>query len=352
MEEVEEGVLQICSHCQTRQATARCGHGCLNVLYCSQNCANLDYKVHQYKCVGAASAPIVWFEKTNFYRASVKKMQSLWYTDHLAWWAIQSYMSASNINTLLYELKSDWSQIDKKLGQIMHKIPFLRGLDPNGTSGKFQPYFSFIMIWNKAKNYYWSGGYMVQTEQDLLSVYPGLRPYFAMSNARFTWEWLYRMQMTILSMPRFRSDLRVWRGYKVLNIPNTLTLDIDQLKVKQRIINWSFLSVALDLGVSAGFLPGGNPNETKCCMLRITIPPGSSPIFLVSGNENDPNYNQSSLVTYGQTEIILAAGVILEITKKSRPKKFIVRGGSTIWSKMADARVVGYAKIKYFPRPK
>lgn len=300
-----------------------------------------------------------WLTQTRFYKASIAKMRDLLYHDPLAWWGFQIYQQNSYFNTILFRVKADWTKFNNRFDDVGYQWDEIsKFLTPANPYGKFATFFASTLFstwrWQESasqRGFAFPGGVKrINSPNELIQTFPQLVPYFKMSNARFTWEILYKMQQTILSMPRIRSEVYVWRGYAPLNLPNTLTLDISRLKVKQRITTWAFLSVAIDPVISALFVHP-TPSTLNCCMLRITIPPGH-PVFLLSGNKAHPEYQKYSLVLRDATEILLPAGVIVEITKKSRPRRFKNQDGSEFISKMADAKVVGYANINYFPKPK
>jgi len=356
----------VCDYCHENPAINHCGGKCGATMYCSQECAIQHFdKGHRFECPEEISKIIVDmnprpdFEKRGFYKASVKKMKQLYADDIFGWFAIQIYMHSPFINKLLFANNGDWSKFNNRFDDIyMSHARIKRRFDPRKPYDKFNTFFAdMLFMWQREYRIVALGaarGKFIMNEKDLLTAYPKLKPYFKMTNARFAYQFALHIQMAITSIPKTVSNLYTWRGYTVLNIPNTLTVDIDSLYIGQQIVTWGFISVSVTPEVSAGFLkPQIYQGVPTCCLLRVLIPRNNN-VFLISGATKDTNYSSTALVTHGQAEILLPAGTILQVTSKN-PPTYATRDFSTtkIYTKWADVMVVGISSsLKTKPGPK
>lgn len=356
----------VCDYCRIQTATAHCGGLCGTALYCGLECASKDYESgHKDECARAIGKIIIdpsrsaFLENRGFYKASVQRMKNLYNNDIFGWFVFQIYMHSPFINSILFNSNGDWTKFNNRFDDIYKTHARIsRRLSKNNLYDKFNTFFAdMLYTWqveSRKARLGASKGKIITTQSQLLDAYPGLKPYFRLSNARFTYEFATKMQRIINSIPKTLNQVTVWRGYSVLNIPNTLTVDVDALRVGQRITTWGFMSVAIDSKISAGFLKEKTGGQPTCCLLRILVPKNNR-VFLISGAENDQNFAESALVTHGQTEIILPAGTIVQITGKQNPvvvERSYHPGQPLIYTKWVDAIVVGQAPIRMTPVPK
>ena len=349
----------LCDNCNVKPATTACGGLCGSTFYCGQECASLHYiGGHHEECSVLISKIIIdmsrpEFERRGFYKASVRKMESIYKNDIFGWFAIQIYMHSPFINKILFAVKGDWTKFNNKFEDIYKShARIAKYAVQSNPYDKFRTFFlDMLVVWQSgARRLGASKGKKILSQQELLAAYPKLTPYFKMSNAQFTFAFASHIQHAITSIPKTSLHLYVWRGYSVLNIPDTLTIDIDRLQVGQQFTTWGFTSVAIDSRVSAAFLKE-NPSPS-CCLLRVLIPKNNN-VFLISGEADDPNYSDSAFVTHGQTEILLAAGTIVQVIQKQTPI-MVPRGMNKkhqlkpLYTKWADVVVVGRKKIKTF----
>ena len=355
----------MCDLCKTKPALSHCGGLCGIAMYCSQECATQHFNEgHRIECPEKISKIIVEmggssFERRGFYKASIKKMKDLYKNDIFGWFAIQIYMHSPFINKLLFATNGDWSKFNNRFDDIYKSHARIkRRTNPANPYDKFNTFFADTLhMWQfefRKVILGDAGGKYIRTQKDLLSAYPKLKPYFKMSNARFAYQFALHIQKAITSIPKSVTPLYAYRGYTVLNIPNTLTIDVDSMYIGQRIVTWGFTSISVTSEVSAGFLKQQvYVNQPTCCLLRVLIPANHN-IFLISGTTKDRKYSSTALVTHGQAEILLPAGTILQVTHKQQPMS-VMRDFSTIpiYTKWADVMVVGISPaLRTKPGPK
>jgi hypothetical protein len=352
----------LCGNCNTTPAQFACGNLCGSTFYCGKECAEAHYVLggHKEQCPINISKIIVDldradFEKRGFYTASVRQMKRLYKKDIFGWFAFQIFMHSPFINSILFSVNGDWTTFNNKFNDIFQSHARVkRRINPAKPYDKFDTFFADTLDqWQTQRRKVRldaAKGSVISTEAQLLAAYPGLRPYFKMSNARFTFEFAKHIQTAITSIPKTKQPTYVWRGYSVLNIPGTLTIDIDSLKIGQQFTTWGFMSVAIDSRISAAFLKPRNDGYPTCCMLRVLVPPNNH-LFLISGESDDQNYDENTLVTHGQTEILLPAGTVVQVTSINTPQPLAAAYNKKnpmppVYTKWADVMVVGQKPIK------
>lgn len=106
-------------------------------------------------------------------------------------------------------------------------------------------------------------------------------------------------------------EIRGFRGYAPIGLPNTLTLRPSQMQVGQEITNWGFMSISLDYRVSTLFV--GKKTNPGCCFLDISVP-SNFPAFLVSSDSSDRNFPED-LTPWKQLEILMPVGCVFRVMK-------------------------------------
>lgn len=152
----------------------------------------------------------------------------------------------------------------------------------------------------------------VTTKKALLQEFPQMRaPLKMKSKAAFTRLYIKTLEKLIFRIPRTPKgrNIRGFRGYTPIGLPNTLTLRPSQMRIGQEITNWGFMSVSLDYRVSTLFV--GRKTQPACCFLDVTIPPGFS-AFLISSDSSDRDF-PNDLTPWKQLEILLPVGCVFRV---------------------------------------
>jgi 8-oxo-dGTP pyrophosphatase MutT (NUDIX family) len=293
------------------------------------------------------------FHKRGFYLYSKKRLAYLRSHDIFTWLCLQSYMTSSLINPILFRVNGDWrlTSFDNQFSNIAAGIK----LTPNSGGNPYDAFDVFFapMLYQakyiglplrSAKR----GGAPITTRQEFFTEFPSLYDWIVKPSPReFTRSYIQAIQRTILSVPPLRSPIgRSYRGYKPLNADNSLVMDITKMRVGQEFINWGFMSMSLDSSISAAF--SGAASGGTCCMLEITIPAGVS-VFMISSDAKDITFAER-LTPYTQLEILMPAGTVLKITRlPQQPRAFKnYLNGNTVMSRVAEAIILPRrAKIKF-----
>lgn len=281
------------------------------------------------------------FKSRGFYKASKAKLAQLRKQDMWTWLCIQSYVTMSLVNPILHQVKGDWSKFDQTFFGIPRTVKHIKNpLDI--FSVWFEPALvQGARIGRPLKDP--AGKTVITTKEQLFRYYPMLRAKIDMADkAAFMRAYVNAIQRALVGGPKLTVPITSYRGYTPINLPNTLTLDIDRLHVGQVITNWSFMSVSLNSATSASFVRPGS----SCCML-VVIVPKDFPAFMVTSHRGDTSF-PVGIVPFEQSEVLLPAGVQVRVEKKyptvTMPKEGPPKG--TITVRMAQVRVIGMAKIK------
>lgn len=276
-----------------------------------------------------------------FYKASKKQMQYLRKNDFFTWLCIHSYMMSPIINVMLFEVNGDWTNFNQTFSNVVEtRYRIKKYSDPDDPYNIFNTFFKGLLIEGAAKGKFLtdkSRKRKITTFDDLVRYYPETLPYLTMQNkAQFVLEYAIRMTNAILSVPPLTNSLQSFRGYTPLNIPGTLTLDVDSYEIGDEIVNWGIMSLSLDRAVSAMF---GDVTQA-CCMLKIIIPSGTS-VLMIQSDPDDPSFPKSLAPFDPESEVLVSPGTILRIVKNTGVKTYIDMKGSTVNLKTAYAEIVG-----------
>jgi hypothetical protein len=351
-----------CGACGNDQSVATtCGHGCMLVFYCGQECADNHYDVHSTQClgavVGAVTAESTAYQRMPFYAAS----KALWKqlrgsADIFTWLCLQSFMTTPIINDMIFAQGTkgnagNWFAFDNRFADVYKSKARVRAVvNPTHPYTIFETFFKTMLL-DAATNKRpltapQNRRAVITTQKSLLKYYPQLQPYFEMKNSDFTRAYARAIQNAIMSIPTGvprQKTVFGFRGYTPLNIPYTWSLNVDRLVLGRTITNWSFMSISLDKRISAGF----TDTAVGCCMMKVRIP-HDFPVFLLSSDAGDVNYNRASIVAWPpQQEILLPAGVRLKVTKLPGKRKYTASDGKTVVvTNVVEVLVVGLAEIK------
>jgi len=267
----------------------------------------------------SASLPLN-FRNRGFYRYSKRKLAHLRATDRFTWFCLQSYTTTSTVNPVMYRVENNWQSgafDDRFFGVGRNIRP-----TPNGGGNPYDAFDVFFAPMLYQANGIGralrapSTGAPILTRGDFFAHFPEVRPLIeGVRPGEFVRHYIIAIQRAILSVPPLKTPIDPsFRGYKPLNVPNSLALDIDRMHVGQEITSWSFMSISLDSRVSVEF--SGATTAAQCCMLELKIPAGVC-AFMISSDPTDTNFAER-LTPYTQLEILLPAGTIVRITGKSR----------------------------------
>lgn len=282
------------------------------------------------------------FRRRGFYKQSKLLLETLRETDMFNWLCLQSYMTTPVINSLLFRVNGDWTKFDQTFGDVINTHYRVKKYsDPKDPYNIYNTFFKAMIVESAKVNKFLldsTGGGVIESKEDLLRHYPDVKTFIEMEDkAKFTLEYALAIQSAILSIPKLINPIQSYRGYTPLNIPDTLTLDVENLEVGQEITNWGFMSVSLDSRVSAAFLKPA----LKCCMLKIKIP-ANMPAFLIQSDPSDPVFPESLAPFEGEQEILMPAGTVVRIIKKTGLKDYMRADGSKISIRTAYAEAIGY----------
>jgi hypothetical protein len=238
-------------------------------------------------------------------------------------------------------VNDDWTSFDQKFGSVIktHKR-VIKYANPKDPYNIFNTFFKAMFVESAEVGkflYDPSGKHKIFDEKTLIRYYPEMKPFLDMKdNAEFTLAYVSAIQEIILSVPRLINSVETFRGYTPLGIPDTLTLDIDDLKNGQKITTWGFMSVSLSSEIAADFLD----NSSRCCMLKVIIP-SHMVAFLIQSNSRDKKYPMNLSPFHGEEEILLPAGTVVQVTKKKGLHAYKNGKGKIITTKTARVTVVG-----------
>lgn len=276
-----------------------------------------------------------------FYKASKLKLLKLREKDFFTWLSIHSYMMSPIINVILFEANGDWTKFDQTFSNVVEsRIRIKKYSDSKDPYNIFNTWYKGLLIEGAAAGKYLkdrSGKHQVVTYEELVTYYPEMKPYLTLKNkAKFTFLYAQALQNAILSIPRLLNTLQTYRGYSPLNIPGTLTLDVDNYEIGQEITTWGFMSISLNKDVSAMFADA----KQGCCMLKIILPP-ETPAFLIQSDPSDPSFPKSLAPFDDEEELLLPVGIVLKIVRKPGQKEYVTRDGKSVFLKTAYAVVTG-----------
>tara|TARA_R110002072_G_scaffold45565_5_gene126889 strand:- start:86440 stop:87744 length:1305 start_codon:yes stop_codon:yes gene_type:complete len=276
-----------------------------------------------------------------FYKASKNQLEMLRANDFFTWLSIHSYMMSPIINIMLFEVNGDWTKFNQTFSDVVKTRYRIRKYsNERSPYNIFNTFYKGLLIEGGENGKYLgdrSGEHIVESYNDLVKYYPEMKPYLTMRDkAEFTLAYAISLNNAILSIPRLLNSLDTYRGYTPLNIPDTLTLNVDDMNIGQEITNWGFMSISLNKGLSAMFADA----KQSCCMLKVILPP-DTPAFLIQSSVDDPNFPKSLAPFDDEEELLLPVGIVLRITKKPGMKSYTTRDGKSIQLKTAHATVVG-----------
>lgn len=368
----------ICDYCGIPNPVVHCAQ-CKSALYCNEHCA-LDHwnLIHNEKCltvpndvlitscndaewlrdvtldIGALNLPNqppakdISFRKRGFYKASVKKMNNLFKEDLFAWLCIMSFKTSPVINYILFQVNGDLTKLD----QTFNGVVAAKARVASATKYEKDRYSIFATFFkNMLKQALEIGRPLrhsktrkvILKKRDFLSAFPSLRRLLSMRDkAEFVRIYVYTLQKTIYSIPKLKKRINAWRGYKPLNIANSMSLDVRKMRIGQEITNWAFMSVSLDSRVSTLFLD----HKKTCCMVTIIIPPGI-PAFLISGDSGDPLFPKDITPWY-QMEILLPVGCVFKVVELLPYKTLYetTNANEGLYSHTAVLMLTGIRKLK------
>ena len=334
-----------CDRCGSNGATCCCAQ-CKNVFYCNERCARShwtnvhanecmnvahDFENDQWECdnvqsnvdvvldIGALNLPNqppakdTSFRKRGFYKASVTKMKNLFRRDLFTWICIMSYKTSPIINHILFQVKGDLTKLDQRFNGVIEEKPGVaaavdKGEDPYSIFGTFFKTMldQAIELGRPLRNP--KTNQSISTEPQLYAAFPSLRKLLTMRDkAAFVRLYARVLQNAIFSIPKLTTKLSAWRGYRPLDIPDSMAMDIRNMSVGQEITNWAFMSVSLDSRVSTLFMD----QVKQCCMVSILIP-ASMHAFLISGDSGDDDYPKD-ITPWHQMEILLPVGCVFRL---------------------------------------
>ena len=342
-----------CSHCLTPNAPWICP--CHHAYYCNQKCQEADFETHQDMCVPihnelieavAESYPIVVpYKHRGFYKASIKLMNQLKSNDFFSYMCLLSYMVSPFVNFILFKVKGDFTKFNHtffdvhKTNDWVHQMVATEA-DPYSIFGTF-----FKLVLHEAKQrglpFRDRNGFEISTKSEFQLVYPVMKKYLNMKDRRaFLKIYISAIQNAIYSIPKLRAPLTAYRGWKPLNLYNTLAMDVSQMKVGQKITNWGFTSISLDLRISEFF----TDQQKQCCFAHITIPAGF-PSFLISSDVGDYNYPILD-VMFEQAEILLPIGCVFVVTHGVRYITIPTFENTTRTVRMINLKLIKIKKVK------
>lgn len=319
-----------CVYCKTGAPDVVCAD-CKCTAYCDAVCAELHWNAgHAEQCqrIGPwmlpAPARDTSYRQRGFYNSSVAKLKWMPYHDMFTWLCFQSYKTGPLINFILFKVNGDFSKLDHTFNGVYNSHYYRSRNGP--SSPGFDVFFSYTLHHAAEKGIPLLNPKTRQpvlTEQQLIQAFPSVaKPLSIRDPAAFVKHVVWSMQRAIMYNSSLSKPLVTWRGYTPLNLPGTLAVNISEMHIGQRIVNYAFTSVSLDDRVSAGYV---DHKRAKCCMARVTLMPGM-PAFLIDGDRGDPNF-PVDLMTYHQQEILLPVGTIFKVTKISNK----LRQFSTNW---------------------
>jgi len=278
--------------------------------------------------------------KRGFYKASMAVINHARQHDIFTWLCLQSYMTTPLINSILFAANGDWTSFDQKFGNVIktHKR-VSKYADPKDPYNIFNTFFKAMLVESAEVGkflYDRSGKHKISNEKTLRQYYPEMVPFLDMKDkADFTLAYISAIQEVILSVPRLINSVETFRGYTPLGIPDTLTLDIDDLTNGQKITTWGFMSVSLSSEIAADFLD----DSAQCCMLKVIIP-SHMVAFLIQSHSRDKKFPKNLSPFYGEEEILLPAGTVVQVTKKKGLRAYKNAKGNIITTKTAQVTVV------------
>lgn len=229
------------------------------------------------------------------YRSSQKILKDIQAFDRISFIYIMNYITGSTFNDpYMHTLKGNWrlENLDERM--IVKK-------NKNENRSDIDLYFDqYLQV-------YFDNVYLIKTKEDAVKQEPVLKTYLNLPIVDQYRHTLVSLQRLITSN-RTTREIVVYHGYGSKNIPNSLANNIEGYHLNEEIIHWSFLSTSFDPSISLGFA-GKN-----CCMMEITIPE-NFPALLIQSIAKDGDFlSGSGVVTMGQAEIVLPAGLIYKVT--------------------------------------
>ena len=278
--------------------------------------------------------------KRGFYKASRAVIQSARKSNIFAWLCLQSYMTSPLINSILFKVNGDWTAFDQKFGDVIktHKR-VMKYADSRDPYNIFNTFFKAMFVESAEVGkflYDPSGRHKVVDEKTLRQYYPEVEAWLDMKDkAEFALGYALAIENIILTVPRLINSVETFRGYTPLGIPDTLTLDIDDLKHGQKITTWGFMSVSLSSEIATDFLDAGQ----GCCMLKVIIP-SNMVAFLIQSHSRDKKFPMNLSPFHGEEEILLPAGTVIQVTKKKGSRAYKNGEGKIVTTKTARVTVV------------
>jgi hypothetical protein len=309
-----------------------------------ENDTKIEFVIDKFT-IGEDLEDPVEYRKRGYYKASKNTIENFRQNNIFSWLCLQSYMTTPVINAILFKLNGDWTKFDDTFGNVIEThLRVARYADKNDPYNIFNTFFKAMLIEsaNVGKFLYdRSGIYLIETEEDLISNYPEMKAFLSMDNESFTLAYIAAIQNAIMSVPKLSNPVFSFRGYTPLGIPNTLTLTIDDLEIGQEITTWGFMSVSLSPNVSATFLKA----EQKCCLLKVVIPENMY-AFLIQSGMDDKEFPRNLAPFEGEEEILLPAGTIVRVIKKTGIKEFSTMKNEIVETNTARVEVIGFESPK------
>ena len=135
-------------------------------------------------------------------------------------------------------------------------------------------------------------------------------------------------------------EIVVTHGYYSKDIPNSLTNNINNYRIGEKITHWSFLSTSFDPSISLSF-------SGKCCLLVIKIPKGT-PVLMIQSTKEDNFLQGEGVRNMGQAEIVLPAGLVYQVTGIEKNRLFLFStslGYKVKEINIVELEVVGSSRI-------
>lgn len=284
--------------------------------------------------------------KRGFYIASRKAIKAAKENSMFTWLCLQSYMTSPLINSILFAVNGDWTRFDQRFGDVIktHKR-VQKYANPKEPYNTFNTFFKAMLLESAQVGKYLydrSNRHKVLDEQALRTYYPEVVPFLDMQDkAAFTLAYVSALQNVIFSIPRLINGVDSFRGYAPLGIPDTLTLDVEDLRVGQQITTWGFMSVSLSAQIAADFAD----QSAKCCLLSVIIP-SNQIAFLIQSSSSDLRFPRSLAPFHGEEEILLPAGTVVRVRKIKGERAFKTTKGKIVTLKTAKVEVVNIKKPK------
>jgi hypothetical protein len=302
--------------------------------------------VDLFQVIKSNSHRLSW--KRGFYKASRTALENAKQNAMFTWLCLQSYMTSPLINSILFRVNGDWTAFDQRFGNVIEThARVAKYADPDDPYNIFNTFFKAMLLESaQVKKYLYdrSGRHKILDEASLRKYYPEVIPFLDMRDkAVFTLSYVAAIQNIIMSIPRLINTVDTFRGYVPLGIPDTLTLNVDDLRVGQKIVTWGFMSVSLNSQIAADFID--KRSKGSCCMLRVVIP-SNEIAFLIQSASGDRRFPRNLAPFHGEEEILLPAGTVVKVLSLKGYKSYKNSQSELVTVKTAKVVIVGVKKPK------